>query len=64
MNFFIFPEYEINDQREIPFVEYSYKDELITRINEYAREKNLIVVDIQDVNAIMRSRGIFSRLFC
>lgn len=46
LNFFIFPEYEINNQRETPFVECIYKDELITKINEYAREKNLDVVDI------------------
>lgn len=40
LNFLVFPEYEINNQREIPFVECLYKDELITKINEYAKEKS------------------------
>lgn len=46
LNFLVFPEYEINNQREIPFVECLYKDGLITKINEYAKEKKLNVVDV------------------
>lgn len=46
LNFLIFPKYEINNQREIPFVECLYKDELIAKINEYARGKNFNVVDV------------------
>lgn len=45
LNFLVFPEYEINNQREIQFVECLYKDELITKINEYAKEKKLNVVN-------------------
>jgi hypothetical protein len=45
-NFIIFPEYEDEDGgREIPFSVSVYKKQLIDSINNYAKEKGIIIVN-------------------
>jgi hypothetical protein len=46
LNFIIFPEYIINNQREIPFSTSIYKKNLIKEINDYAITKNIIISNI------------------
>jgi hypothetical protein len=41
LNFLIYPEYEVNGQKEIPFVTSYYKDNLLKNIYEWAKQKDL-----------------------
>ncbi len=43
LNFLIFPEYEVNGQKEIPFATSYYKDDLLKDIHEWAKQQGLKV---------------------